>query len=189
MLHKWCKGYHPNHCFSSYCLNFWSSFIALVEKHQNIFLVFATSLICTVFIFFGSLLWTVLWLYKITISLNIWKPALLLLVGITAHGYAKILLLKSYISAYNLDIICLSKTDLGPNAQWDDYKLGASGYNSVCSDHSSKNKQGDVCVNYKTFRSVQAIDNCILQYCISFEGMIGEKCCSFVVLYRSPRSN
>ena len=159
------------------------------------------SLICTGLIF-GSLYFTVLWLCKLKTSLSgdietnpgpaqknqnksfsicHWN-----LNSITAHGYAKVSLLKAYITAHKMDIICLSETYLDSTIQSDNDNLEIPGYNLVRSDHPSNNKRGGVCIYYKASLPLRVIDICFLQECIIFEVMIGDKQCNFVALYRSP---
>ena len=87
-----------------------------------------------------------------------------------------------------MDIICLSQTNLDCTIQSDNDNLGIPGYNLVCSDHSSNNKRGSVCIYYKASLPLRVIDICFLQACIIFEVMIGDKQCNFV-LYISPIQN
>ena len=100
--------------------------------------------------------------------------------SITAHGYAKVSLLKAYITAHKMDIICLSETYLDSTIQLDNDNLEIPGYNLVCSDHPSKNKRDGVCIYYKASLSLRVIDICFLRECIIFEVMIGDKQCNFV---------
>ena len=106
--------------------------------------------------------------------------------SITAHGYAKVSLLKAYITAHKMDIICLSETYLDSTIQSDNDNLEIPGYNLVRSDHPSNNKRGGVWIYYKASFPLRVIDICFLQECIIFEVMIGDKQCNFVALYRSP---
>ena len=64
--------------------------------------------------------------------------------SITAHGYTKASLLKAYITAHKMDIICLSETYLDSTIKLDNDNLDIPGYNLVCSDHPSKNEGGGV---------------------------------------------
>ena len=66
--------------------------------------------------------------------------------SITGHDYAKVSLLKAYITAHETDIICLSVTYLDPSIQLDNDHLEIPGYNLVRSDHPSNNKRGGVCI-------------------------------------------
>ena len=51
--------------------------------------------------------------------------------SITAHGYAKVSLLKAYITAHKIDIICLLETYLDSRIQSDNGNLAVPGYNLV----------------------------------------------------------
>ena len=99
--------------------------------------------------------------------------------SIAAHGYAKLLLLRSYITAYKMNIICLSETYLDSSKQSDNDNLKVPGYNLVRSDHPSNNKLGGVCIYYKALLLLRVIDSCFRQV------MIGDNQCNFVALYRS----
>ena len=150
----------------------------------------------------------------------------------TVHDYVKMRLLKACITAYKMDIICLSETNVYSRTQLDGEYLEIPGYTSVRSDHPSSNKQGGVCTHFKTslaLRVIQkqspevfclrpaillkkrfwhrcfpvnfvkflgtsffqntsgrlllVIDICLLQQCICFEVMIGEKLLNFAILY------
>ena len=159
------------------------------------------SLICTGLIF-GSLYFIVLWLCKLKTSLSVdietnpgpsqkhqsksffvchWN-----LNSITAHGYAKVSLLKVYITVHKMDIICLSETYLDSTIQSDNNNLEIPGHNLVRSDHPSNNKRSGVCIYYKASLPLRVIDICFLQECRIFEVLIGDKQCNFVALYRSP---
>ena len=80
--------------------------------------------------------------------------------SITAHGYAKVSLLKAYIIAYKIDIICLPETYLDSTIQSDNDNLEIPGYNLVRSDHPSNNKRGGVCIYYKASLPLRVIDIC-----------------------------
>ena len=136
------------------------------------------SLICTSLIF-GSLYFIVLWLCKLKASLSgdietnpgpaqkIQNKSFSIchwnLNSITAHGYAKVSLLKAYITAHKMDIICLSETYLDSTIQSGNDNLEIPGYNLVRSDHPSNNKRGGVCIYYKTSLPLRVIDICFLQ--------------------------
>ena len=89
--------------------------------------------------------------------------------SIYAHGYAKVSLLKSYITAHKMDIICLSETYLDPCMQSGNDNLEIPGYNLVRSDHPSDNKRGRVCICYKASLPLRVIEICFLQECITFD--------------------
>ena len=109
--------------------------------------------------------------------------------SITAHGYAKVSLLKAYITALKMDVICLSETYLDSSMQLDNDNLEIPGYNLVRSDHLSNNTRGGVCIYYKASLPLRVIDVCFLQKCITFEVMIGDKQCNFAALYRLLSQN
>ena len=142
--------------FYQYCLNYWSPFVILVEKKSKISLA-STSL------FFCSLLCTALWFHKMPISLSsdietnlglAWrnqnKSFSISYCIIPAHSYAKMTLLKSCITAYKMDVTCLSETHLGSRTKLDDDNLEVLGYNLFLSDHLLNNKRRGVCIYNKT---------------------------------------
>ena len=79
-----------------------------------------------------------------------------------------------------MDIICLYKTYIVSSTQLDDKNLEIPGYNFVRSDHQSNHKQEEGFLYYKTLLPLRVIDICLLQECICFEIMIGEKRCTQV---------
>ena len=81
------------------------------------------------------------------------------------------------------------KTYLESTIQSDYDSLEISGYDLVRSDHPSNNKRGDVCIYYKVSLPLRVIAIFFLQECVTFEVMIGDKKCNFVVVYRSPSQN
>ena len=66
--------------------------------------------------------------------------------SLCAHNYAKIFLPKAYIAIHRFHIICISETYLDSSTSPGDNNLEISGYNLICSDHPSNNKQGDICI-------------------------------------------
>ena len=66
--------------------------------------------------------------------------------SISAHNYAKVLLLKANIAVHNVDIVCISETYLDSSTPSDDNKLEISGYILVRSGHPSNNKRGGFCI-------------------------------------------
>ena len=60
---------------------------------------------------------------------------------LTAHDNIKILLLQSYVTRHNCDIIWLSETFLNSSIQTDDKKIKIDGYNSIRTDHPSDSKK------------------------------------------------
>ena len=100
--------------------------------------------------------------------------------SICAHNFAKLTLLRAYVSVCKFDIICLSETYL------DDENLEISGYYLIRSDEPSNIKHGGVCIYYKNFLPLKVTDVLLLEECIAFDLIISNKLCSFVALYRSP---
>ena len=58
-------------------------------------------------------------------------------------------LLKAYITANKMDVICLLETYLDSSIKSDNDNLEIPGYNLVCSDHPSNNKGGGVAYTTK----------------------------------------
>ena len=97
------------------------------------------------------------------------------LISITAHNYAKILLLKVYIAVYGFDIICLPATFFDSKTLSDNDNLDISGYNLVRSDHLSNSKRGGVCIYYKKILPIRIINvNSFNEY-IRLELKVGER--------------
>ena len=67
--------------------------------------------------------------------------------SICAHNFAKLSLLRAYVSVHKFDVICLSETYL--DSSTDDEILEISGYYLIRSDHSSNKKRGGICIYYK----------------------------------------
>ena len=61
-----------------------------------------------------------------------------------------------------------------------------SGYTLVRSDHPSNTKRGGVCLYYKNNLPLRVVNIGYLNECLILELKVGDKICSFVVLYRSP---
>ena len=104
--------------------------------------------------------------------------------SICAHNFAKLSLLKAYVSVHKFDIICLSETYLDSSIY--NKKLEISEYYLIRSDHLSNNKHGGICIYYKSFLPLKLTGVCLLDECIAFDLIISNKLCSFVALYRSP---
>ena len=106
--------------------------------------------------------------------------------SILPHDYSKLFLLKAYILAHKFDIICLSETYLDSTVSLDDVHLVISGYDLIRSDHPSNTKRGGVCLYYKNYLPLRVLNiNCLKEF-LNFELKIGDKCCNFIALYRSP---
>ena len=63
--------------------------------------------------------------------------------------------------------------------------LDIDGYNMVCSGHPSNTKHGGVCIYFRNYLPLRVININYLNECIVFDIKVGNKICSFVVLYRS----
>ena len=59
----------------------------------------------------------------------------------SAHSYAKVFLLKAYISIHKFDIICITETYLDSITPSNDSHLEICGYILVHSDHPSNNNR------------------------------------------------
>ena len=77
---------------------------------------------------------------------------------IFGHNFAKIFLLKAYVSIHKFDIICLSVTILDSSIPTNNDNLDIDGYNLVRSDHPSNTKHGGVCI-YSTLSITRIPDN------------------------------
>ena len=95
-------------------------------------------------------------------------------------------LLRAYIAVHKFAVIYLSETYLDSTVASDDENLEITGYNLVRSDHPANTKRGGVCLYYKTCLPLRVLDIQYLNECINFELKIGDKLCTFDVLYRSP---
>ena len=104
--------------------------------------------------------------------------------SICAHNFAKLSLLRAYVSVHKFDIICMSETYL--DSSIDDASLEISGYYLIRSDHPSNKKRGGICIYYKNFLPLKVTGVRLLEECIAFDLIISNKLCSFVALYRSP---
>ena len=106
--------------------------------------------------------------------------------SISAHNFIKIFLLKTYIAAHKLDVICLSETYLDSSISNDDDNLEIPGYDLYRGDHSSNTKRGGFCIYYRNSLPLKILGIQHLHESINFEVRIGDKLCRFVSLYRSP---
>ena len=103
--------------------------------------------------------------------------------SICAHNFAKLYLLRAFVSVHKFHIICLSETYLDSSV--DDESLKISGYYLIRSDHPSNKKPGGICIYHKNFLPLKAISVHLLEECIAFDVIISSKLCSFIALYRS----
>ena len=115
-----------------------------------------------------------------TLSICHWN-----LSSIYAHNFAKLSLLRAYVSVHKFDIICLSETYL--DCSTDDEILEFSGYYLIRSDHPLNKKRGGICIYiFIKLPSLKVTGVCLLEECIPFDFIISNKVCFFVALYRSP---
>ena len=68
-----------------------------------------------------------------------------------AQNFAKLHVLKAYVTVHKFSIICLCETYLDSSIPFDDNNLEISGYNLIHSDQPSNSKSGGVCIYYKKF--------------------------------------
>ena len=101
-----------------------------------------------------------------------------------AHNFAKLSLLRVYVSVHKFDALCLSEAYVDSNI--DDESLEISGYYLIRFDHPSNKKRGGICVYYKNFLRLKVTGVRLLEECIAFDVIISNKLCSFVALCRSP---
>ena len=104
--------------------------------------------------------------------------------SICEHNFAKLSLLRAYVSVHKFDIICLSETYL--DSSIDHKSLEISGYYLIHSDHPSNKKRGGICMYYKNFLPLKLTGGRLLDECVAFDLIISNKLCSFVALYGSP---
>ena len=64
----------------------------------------------------------------------------------TAHNFAKIDLLRAYITIHQNDMTCLSESYLDASVSSDNDNLNINGYKLVRADHPGNVKRGGVCV-------------------------------------------
>ena len=74
---------------------------------------------------------------------------------LSAHNFSKLTQMKTYISMYKHDFICLSETYLDSSTP--DGLLEIDGYNLVRADHPNNIKRGRVCIYYKESLPVRVI--------------------------------
>ena len=107
--------------------------------------------------------------------------------SLMAHNYSKLTQLKSYISIYKHDFVCLSETYLDsttPNSL-----LEIDGYNLIRADHPNNTKRGGVCIYYKESLPVRVISLPYLKEALVLELTDTNKKIFVSVIYRSPSQN
>ena len=75
--------------------------------------------------------------------------------GLAAHDFIKVLLIETFISTHNFDILCLSETFLDSTIDLNDENINIDGYSILRADHPSNNKCRGVCIYFK--QSLQLI--------------------------------
>ena len=104
--------------------------------------------------------------------------------SICSDNFAKLPLLRAYVSIHKFDIICFSETYLDSGI--DNESLKISECYLIRSDHPSNKKRGGICIYYKNFLPLKVSHIRLLEECIAFDLIISNKLCSFVALYKSP---
>ena len=104
--------------------------------------------------------------------------------SICAHNFAKLSLLRAYVSVHKFDIICLSETYL--DSSMDNESLEISGHYLICYDHPSNKRRGGICIYYKNFLPLKGSGVRLLEECIDFDLIIINKLCSFAAVCISP---
>ena len=87
----------------------------------------------------------------------------------SAHNFAKVQLLKAYLTVHKLDITCLSETYLNSSFPFDDDNLDIPGYIMVRADHPANSKRGGVCMYYKNCLPLKVLDIRFLHESVAFE--------------------
>ena len=124
------------------------------DKFTFIWTLFSTfvscNLLCWLYIFLIILCWNVYLNPRPkrkttpTLSIHQWN-----LNSICAHNFEQLSVLKVYMSAHKIDIICLSETYL--DFSIDEKGLEISGNYLIRSDHPSNKKRGGFVFTIKTF--------------------------------------
>ena len=95
--------------------------------------------------------------------------------SVSAHGFTKVSLLTFHVLVHNVDIIFLSETYLNSETSTDDKNLEIPGYYLLRADHPFSNKNGGICMFYRTNLPLRALNISYLSECITFEISIGNK--------------
>ena len=108
--------------------------------------------------------------------------------GLAAHDFIKILLIETFISTHNFDILCLSETFLDSTIDLNDENININGYSILRADHPSNNKCGPVCIFFKqSLPLIRRDDLSTMQEAIVTEISVKNETCFFTCffLYRS----
>ena len=107
--------------------------------------------------------------------------------GLAAHDFIKILLIETFISTHNFDILCLSETFLDSTIDLNDENTNINGYSILRADHPSNNKCGPVCIFFKqSLPLIRRDDLSTMQEAIVTEISVKNETCFFTYFYRSP---
>ena len=90
--------------------------------------------------------------------------------SICGHNFAKLSLLRPYVSVQKFGMMYLSETYLDSSV--DDESLEISGYYLICSNHPSNKKCGGISIYYKNFLPLNVTGICLLEECIAFDLII-----------------
>ena len=107
--------------------------------------------------------------------------------SLTAHNYSKLTQLKTYISLYKCDFLCLTEAYLDSTTP--DNLLKIDGYNLVRADHLDYVKRGGVCIYYKESLPVRAINLPYLKEALPLKMNDNNKKMIVSVIYRSLSQN
>ena len=97
--------------------------------------------------------------------------------------------LKAYLAVQKFDIVCFSETYLDSSFTFDDDNLEILDCVRVRADHPANSKRGGVSMYYKNCLPLKVLDNRFLHESIVFDLRIGDKLCSLISLYRSPKKS
>ena len=100
----------------------------------------------------------------------------------SAQNFAKLHILKAYVTNHKFNIIWLSETYLDSSIPFADNNLEISVYDLIHSDQPSNSNRGGVCIYYKKFLPLRVRDKSLLNECINFKLKIGNKLCRFLAL-------
>ena len=109
--------------------------------------------------------------------------------SIAAHNLSKIQSLIAYNFIHHFGIICLSEMYLNSDISSDNENLDIPGYRLIRSDHPSNDKQGGVCIYFKSSLPIHVLSISMLHEYINLEIRIDGKLCNLICLYRSPSQN
>ena len=107
--------------------------------------------------------------------------------SLAAHDFIKVLLIETFITTHNFDILCLSEPFLDSTIDLTDKNINFDGYSILRADHLSNNKRGGVCVYFKqSLPLIRRDDLRTMQETIVTEISVENEACFFTCFYRSP---